>query len=163
MPINGAFIFFKVTIVSWSLEICVIMLERRWDSFKMALDISLVNLLTLSSMITLISGHCLSESRDMISEAFTSPETVPGVTEYAFHRCVGDAPLWEPVCPSLFWHVRDASRRVSENPVVWHLSRGSFSFVKSSYIKGIPTDDWFGQKRHAVSDFWAIATRLGQL
>ena len=32
--------------------------------------------------------HCLSESSDMISEALTSPETVPGVTECAFHRCV---------------------------------------------------------------------------
>ena len=29
----------KVTIISWSLAICVIMLEKRWDSFKMAVDI----------------------------------------------------------------------------------------------------------------------------
>ena len=30
----------------------------------------------------------------------------------------GDAPLLEPVRPGRFWRVRDASRRVSENPVL---------------------------------------------
>ena len=35
--------------------------------------------------------------------------------------------------------------------LVWRLSRGSLGFLESSYIKGIPTADWFGQKRHAVS------------
>ena len=29
--------------------------------------------------------------------------------------------------------------------------------------KGIPTANWFGQRRHTVCDFWAITTRLGQL
>ena len=92
-------------------------------------------------MSALISGHCLSESSDMISEALTSPETVPGVTEYAFHRCVqgklvrvrGDAPLGKSVRPSRFWRVRDASRHVSENPVFkviqYFMFTSAFMFV----------------------------------
>ena len=48
---NGAFIFVKFTIISWSLAICVIMLEKRWDSFKMAVDISQANLLVLSMTV----------------------------------------------------------------------------------------------------------------
>ena len=44
---NGAFIFVKVMIISWSLAICVIMLVRRWDSFKMAVNIFRVDLLVL--------------------------------------------------------------------------------------------------------------------
>ena len=44
---NGAFIFVKFMIISWSLAICVIMLVRRWDSFKMAVNISRADLLVL--------------------------------------------------------------------------------------------------------------------
>ena len=47
--------------------------------------------------------------------------------------------------------------------LVWRFSRGSLGFLESSYIKGIPTADWFGQKRNAISDFRAVAIQLGQL
>ena len=54
----------------------------------------------------------------------------------------GDAPLWETARPGRFWCVRDASRRVSENPVSKYITRQGqvklcdfrFARVLSKYI-----------------------------